>query len=104
MTETVRRPTRQQAAVLAALDEVQEFMSAQHLQKRLRLDLRLASGDKSAPTGRRNIQATAPRATAACAGEIRQAFALAVRTGCRPTPKVSGLSAAKVRCTVELEG
>ena len=36
MTETRRRPTRQQAAVAAALQDVQDFSSAQELHARLR--------------------------------------------------------------------
>lgn len=36
MTETRRRPTRQQAAVAAALEDVQDFSSAQELHARLR--------------------------------------------------------------------
>jgi Fur family transcriptional regulator, ferric uptake regulator len=36
MTETVRRPTRQRAAVEALLGEIDDFMSAQNLHARLR--------------------------------------------------------------------
>lgn len=36
MTDTKRRPTRQQAAVAAALQDVQDFSSAQELHARLR--------------------------------------------------------------------
>ncbi|USQ78484.1 Fur family transcriptional regulator [Ornithinimicrobium faecis] len=36
MTEIKRRPTRQQAAVAAALEDVQDFSSAQELHARLR--------------------------------------------------------------------
>lgn len=36
MTETVRRPTRQRAAVEALLVEIDDFMSAQNLHARLR--------------------------------------------------------------------
>jgi len=36
MTETVRRPTRQRAAVEALLEDIDDFMSAQDLHSRLR--------------------------------------------------------------------
>ena len=38
MTETVRRPTRQRAAVEALLVEIDDFMSAQNLHARLRAE------------------------------------------------------------------
>jgi Fur family ferric uptake transcriptional regulator len=38
MTETIRRPTRQRAAVEALLMEIDDFMSAQNLHARLRAE------------------------------------------------------------------